>query len=200
MDISTEQRPATAKVPAPDAQPWISLILATFGRSEELAIVLDSLAAQTDKGFEVIVVDQNPDDRLVPVLAVPRGLTIRHQRQQEPNLSLARNTGGDYLRCDAPDLNRQSATVSIAQHNPARTGIIGGLDRFQRVSRIGLIAVKEMFRIKQRLTPLRHQMCNRTHDVVGVLRQSDAQRRADMEIMGLAHQTDALRACVHHSS
>ena len=85
---------ASAAMPATaPAGQWISLILATYGRSTELAIVLDSLAAQTDKGFEIIVVDQNPDDRLEPVLAVERGLTIRHLRQEQPNLSLARNAG-----------------------------------------------------------------------------------------------------------
>lgn len=98
MDMTSDQliapapAPASTPTPTPVSQ-WISLILATYGRSTELAIVLDSLAAQTDKGFEIIVVDQNPDDRLVPVLAVERGLNIRHLRQEQPNLSLARNAG-----------------------------------------------------------------------------------------------------------
>ena len=73
--------------------PWISLILATYGRSEELSVVLDSLVAQTETGFEVIVVDQNADDRLVAVLSGYGMLQIRHLRQSEPNLSLARNCG-----------------------------------------------------------------------------------------------------------
>lgn len=95
MDMTIEQlRPASRPPPAPRA-PWITLILATYGRSTELAVVLDSLGEQTDRDFEVVVIDQNPDDRLVPVLAVPRGLNIRHLRQAEPNLSKARNTGLD---------------------------------------------------------------------------------------------------------
>jgi len=74
-------------------KPWISLILATYGRSAELCVVLDSLVAQSEAGFEVIVVDQNPDDRLSEVLARYPTLQIRHLRQREPNLSLARNLG-----------------------------------------------------------------------------------------------------------
>ncbi|MFK7966324.1 MAG: glycosyltransferase family 2 protein [Burkholderiaceae bacterium] len=82
--------------------PWISLILATYGRSEELSVVLDSLVAQTETGFEVIVVDQNADDRLNKVLAAYAMLRIRHLKQSEPNLSLARNrgleaAGGDWV-------------------------------------------------------------------------------------------------------
>ena len=49
-----------------------------------------SLDAQTFKDFEVIVVDQNPDDRLLPVLRRHEGLRIRHLRS-ERGLSRARN-------------------------------------------------------------------------------------------------------------
>lgn len=77
----------------PISPPWISLILATYGRSVELSVVLDSLVAQTERGFEVVVVDQNLDDRLNEVLARFPTLLIRHLRQAEANLSLARNLG-----------------------------------------------------------------------------------------------------------
>ena len=69
--------------------------MATLGRTAEIDRCVDSLAAQTCQDFELIVVDQNPDDRLVPVVARARelGLECRHLRQREPNLCLARNTG-----------------------------------------------------------------------------------------------------------
>ncbi|MGH1357695.1 MAG: glycosyltransferase family 2 protein [Burkholderiaceae bacterium] len=76
-----------------NASQWLSLILATYGRSEELTTVLDSLVKQSEQGFEIIVVDQNPDDRLVPVLKAFASLNIRHLRQPTPNLSQARNRG-----------------------------------------------------------------------------------------------------------
>lgn len=73
----------------------ISLILATVSRTAELNRLFDSLAAQTFHDFEIIVVDQNADERLQPVLQRARclGLLIRHVRHRPPNLALARNAG-----------------------------------------------------------------------------------------------------------
>lgn len=73
----------------------LSLVMATLGRTVEIDRCVDSLAAQTCHDFELIVVDQNPDDRLVPVLARARelGLECLHLRQSEPNLCMARNAG-----------------------------------------------------------------------------------------------------------
>ncbi len=70
----------------------ISLIVATVNRVPELDRLLSSLDGQTFKDFEVIVVDQNRDDRLVPLLARHPGLAIRHIRS-ELGLSRARNAG-----------------------------------------------------------------------------------------------------------
>lgn len=73
----------------------ISLVMATVGRTDEIRRLVDSLAAQSDARFELIAVDQNPDDRLVHILAEAsaRGLAVRHLRLDQPNLSLARNLG-----------------------------------------------------------------------------------------------------------
>lgn len=45
-----------------------SLILATVGRTSELERFLTHLDAQSYRKFELILVDQNPDDRLVPLI------------------------------------------------------------------------------------------------------------------------------------
>jgi len=76
-------------------RPTVSLILATVGRTDELGTMFDSLAAQTFKDFEVIVVDQNEDERLAAHLlrAGELGLDIKHIRHHPPNLSAARNVG-----------------------------------------------------------------------------------------------------------
>ncbi len=42
----------------------ISLVVATLGRTVELYKLFDSFSAQQRTDFEVLVVDQNPDDRL----------------------------------------------------------------------------------------------------------------------------------------
>lgn len=76
-------------------KPDISLILATVGRTDELGRLFDSLAAQTFSNFEIIVVDQNEDDRLLPYLERARylGMAIRHLKHHPANLATARNVG-----------------------------------------------------------------------------------------------------------
>ncbi len=73
----------------------ISLILATVGRTTELNRLFDSLIAQSFRDFEVIVVDQNQDERLYPILQRARslGIILKHLRHFPPNLALARNAG-----------------------------------------------------------------------------------------------------------
>jgi glycosyltransferase involved in cell wall biosynthesis len=70
----------------------VSLVVATFNRVTELQRLLKSLDAQTYKKFEVIVVDQNPDDRVVAVLREHQQLTIVHLRCTL-GVSRARNAG-----------------------------------------------------------------------------------------------------------
>ena len=70
----------------------ISLIVATMDRVSELDRLLTSLDAQTYRDFEVIVIDQNTDGRLTPVLRRHGGLPIRHL-QCERGASRARNAG-----------------------------------------------------------------------------------------------------------
>lgn len=71
-----------------------SLILCTINRTVEVREFLTSLAAQKRKfNIELVVVDQNPDERLFPVLQEFQNLfTIRHLKAA-PGLSRARNTG-----------------------------------------------------------------------------------------------------------
>jgi glycosyltransferase involved in cell wall biosynthesis len=66
----------------------------------ELERLLRSLEDQSCRDFEVIVIDQNSDDRLSRLLSQHASLTIRHLRS-EPGLSRARNAG---LQVAAGDL------------------------------------------------------------------------------------------------
>jgi len=70
----------------------VSLIVASVDRVAELEGLLTSLDAQTYKDFEVLVVDQNPDDRLIPILRRHAGLRMRHLRCAR-GVSRARNMG-----------------------------------------------------------------------------------------------------------
>lgn len=73
----------------------LSLVMCSYQRERELEPLLDSLVAQHSRDFELLVVDQNADDRLLPLLehARERGLRLRHLKQSQPNLSAARNLG-----------------------------------------------------------------------------------------------------------
>lgn len=71
-----------------------SLVMATRGRTAEIAAFLDSLLAQGDARAEVIVVDQNADDRLDGVLAPYAGrVALTHLRSAVANANHARNLG-----------------------------------------------------------------------------------------------------------
>lgn len=71
-----------------------SLITGTLGRSEVLQRLLRSLESQTHQDFELIVVDQNEDDRVEEVLQPFQSkMEIRHLRLEKKGLSRARNHG-----------------------------------------------------------------------------------------------------------
>jgi len=75
------------------------LVVATLGRVDELARLLDSLERQTHKDFRVIVVDQNEDARLDAVLSAHARLALEHLRAPR-GLSRARNEALPQLRAD----------------------------------------------------------------------------------------------------
>jgi glycosyltransferase involved in cell wall biosynthesis len=76
-----------------------SLVVATLGRDAEVSALLDSLLAQGRTDFEVILVDQNDDDRLGPVEAAYAPLlTLRRLRSSVRNANHARNLGLRHAR------------------------------------------------------------------------------------------------------
>lgn len=73
-----------------------SLIVATLGRSDEIAALFESFATQTvgASAFEVILVDQNDKIDLAPVVAkYNKRLSVKHIRSDKKGLSLNRNIG-----------------------------------------------------------------------------------------------------------
>ena len=70
----------------------ISLILCTKNRVAEIGRFFGSLLEQTFTDFEVIIVDQNRDNRLESVIAAHQSkFTIRHYKQNATGLSRARS-------------------------------------------------------------------------------------------------------------
>ena len=72
------------------------LVVATVGRTAELERFLASVDAQTHGDFRLLVVDQNADDRIVPLLD-DRAVRLR----SGPGLSRARNAALPALTADA---------------------------------------------------------------------------------------------------
>jgi len=86
-------RQVTGASEALASEPLFSLVMGTLGRTKEVRAFLDSLLMQTCKSFEVLIVDQNPDQRLTPILAeFSSRIEIQHLRS-ERGLSRARNVG-----------------------------------------------------------------------------------------------------------
>jgi len=72
----------------------ISLVTGTIGRVDTLQRLLRSLETQTYPNFELIIVDQNDDDRVDRVLKSFHDLLdIKHIQLNEKGLSRARNCG-----------------------------------------------------------------------------------------------------------
>lgn len=72
----------------------VTLIVATLNRVADINTLLASFCAQNYGALEIIIVDQNADDRLVPIIASYAGrLDIRHLRSPVRKLSHARNLG-----------------------------------------------------------------------------------------------------------
>ena len=71
-----------------------SLIMATLGRFEDVGLFCEVLSKQTYKDFELIVVDQNPDERLTEILApFENDFPLIHIHSDKKGLSLNRNIG-----------------------------------------------------------------------------------------------------------
>ena len=71
-----------------------SLVMATRGRDAEIAAFCESLTAQGRRDAELIVVDQNEDDRVPAVLSrFTRDLDWTHLRSPVPHANRARNLG-----------------------------------------------------------------------------------------------------------
>lgn len=80
----------------------LSLVLATLGRADELGRFFVSILGGHRESVEVIVVDQNNDDRLLGIIDAARqqGIAINHIRVARKGLSYARNVGLREARYD----------------------------------------------------------------------------------------------------
>ncbi len=111
-----------------------SLVIGTMARTTPFERFLHSLDAQSHRDFELIVVDQNPDDRLVPMVrAFKKRFTLCHMKSDR-GLSRARNAGmknttGDVVAFPDDDCwyppELLERVASFFKRNPEWDGITG---------------------------------------------------------------------------
>jgi glycosyltransferase involved in cell wall biosynthesis len=113
--LEFEPRPASAL-------PRISLILATVGRVEAVEEFLRSVIAQGYPNLEVLIADQNRDDRLLPIIAsLGTHIHIRHLRTPL-GLSRSRNAALRHITGDVVAFPDDDAVYPPELlHNLART-------------------------------------------------------------------------------
>lgn len=111
-----------------------SLIMCTIGRIKEVEEFIKHLDCQTHPDFELIIVDQNDDDRLTPILRpYEEKFPILHLRSKK-GLSRARNVGLKHVTGDIvafpdddcwypPDLLEKVAT--FFEEHPGIDGLTG---------------------------------------------------------------------------
>ena len=108
--------------------PSFDLVVATVDRVDELGRLLASLDAQTHRAFRVLLVDQNDDDRLEPVLGERQFEIVR--LQVERGLSHARNAALGQVQADLvafPDDDCTLAPDLLAQVARRFAGRLDGL-------------------------------------------------------------------------
>jgi GT2 family glycosyltransferase len=112
--------------------PSFDLVVATVGRVSELDHFLTSLEFQTHQDFRVILIDQNPDNRL-DVVVEGRPLEVLHVRSA-PGLSRARNRGLAEVTANvvafpdddcAYDQDVLGHVGRLLAHDPALDGVTG---------------------------------------------------------------------------
>jgi len=180
--MDTRRQTLTFEVPLALTPVRFSLILATVGRTVELSKFLLHLERQSYRNFELIVVDQNPDDRLIPILApYSDRLTVKHLRSKK-GLSRARNVGlhsvsGDVVAfpdddcwyapttlervagffCEHPDWNGITGRVNAKNTFPFLDGKDGFLNRvnvWHRATSITIFLRVEVVRMVGDFDPL----------------------------------------------
>jgi GT2 family glycosyltransferase len=107
------------------ARPKVSLIVSTLSRTDELDKFLSHLDGQTYTNFELVIVDQNEDDRVNALLGRHSGRQL-HVRSNDRGLSRGRNLGllkaqGDILAipdddCWYPPRLLEQVTRFFEQH------------------------------------------------------------------------------------
>ena len=100
-----------------------SIIIPTLGRTTEVGCLLNSISKQTNRSFEVIIVDQNQDNRLDPIVQhYSADFPILHLKVDFRGAARARNYGFQYatgkvLNFADDDSTMCPNTLSVIEHS-----------------------------------------------------------------------------------
>jgi glycosyltransferase involved in cell wall biosynthesis len=115
----------------------ITLAVATLGRKDELIRLFESLALQKNNAFEVILADQNQDDRLKLVVqdAIAKGVNVSHISLDKPDQYAARTVGvekakGRYITFPDDDCWYEPDTIEQAINAFESSGADGLVGRW----------------------------------------------------------------------
>lgn len=103
-----------------------SIIVPVYNRRDEVADLLQSLEKQSDKGFEIILVEDGSTQPALPDGKGPEGLRLKYYQKDNEGRSIARNYGidgadGDYFifvdsDCILPPGYIESLRASLAKN------------------------------------------------------------------------------------
>jgi cellulose synthase/poly-beta-1,6-N-acetylglucosamine synthase-like glycosyltransferase len=83
---------------ADSAAPFFSVVIPVYNRADALKVALQSVLAQSDQDFEIVVVDDGSKDDPKSVIDAIGDPRIRYRRQENKGGGAARNTGIDLSR------------------------------------------------------------------------------------------------------
>jgi glycosyltransferase involved in cell wall biosynthesis len=128
---------------------YVSVVIPVYNDAAALKLCLDALEKQTypKKSFEVIVVDNNSDDRIDPLVEEYARTVLTYEKQ--PGSYAARNKGLSIARGDI-------IAFTDSDCIPAADWIEKGVSNFLQTDNCGLVAgkIKLMFRNADRPTPV----------------------------------------------
>jgi len=78
-----------------------SLVMTTLGRDKDIINFIESLLKQTYTNYELIIVDQNSDDRVVKIFdQYKEKINIKYHHCAKRGISVGRNMGLKYVTGD----------------------------------------------------------------------------------------------------
>ncbi|MBQ9337119.1 MAG: glycosyltransferase [Lentisphaeria bacterium] len=184
-----------------------SLILCTVNRTQEVREYFESLARQQEApSFEVILIDQNPDERLVPIVEDFRYQFPIRRYTAKPGLSRARNIGLSYAEgeilafpdddCTYPELLLKNVSDFLRQE------MVDGISTLV-TDKQGRLSGTVMYRTARRITESNVWRCGVSISIF-VKRQAVGSVLFDEElgvgsgtIYGSGEETDFLLNLIH---